>query len=135
MLAFTLRGCSLALRLFPFARDGAEGWFGLWNEKFGVKHNGPLGGASGPIVFKSRLLSRDATGGGSSRPEALDDYYITVPFGGCGSAKFATGFGTISSYGKRTLPGMASHPWIQSDEHAAVVLTRDAIVVAVLQLN
>jgi hypothetical protein len=39
-----------------------------------IKHKGPLGGASRPFAFKSRLLSRDATGGGSSRPEALIDY-------------------------------------------------------------
>ena len=43
---------------------------------FRLKHKGPPGGASGPFAFKSRLLSRDATGGGSSRPEALDQYGI-----------------------------------------------------------
>jgi hypothetical protein len=44
-----------------------------------LKHNGPLGGASGPIAFKWRLLSRDTTGGGSSRPEA-PKYYLTLIF-------------------------------------------------------
>jgi hypothetical protein len=56
--------------------SGVVGWLRYWVRKVVLKHNGPPGGASGPIVFKSRLLSRDATGGGSSRPEALPDYYI-----------------------------------------------------------
>ena len=42
------------------------------------------GGASGPFAFKSRLLSRDTTGGGSSRPEAQPNYRII-------RAKFAGG--------------------------------------------
>jgi hypothetical protein len=58
--------CDLTLSAVSIADSGATG-----NR---IKHNGPLGGASGRIAFKSRLLSRDATGGGSSRPEALDYY-------------------------------------------------------------
>jgi hypothetical protein len=61
--------------------------------RFEVKHKGPPGGASGPFAFKSRLLSRDATGGGSSRPEALDNYDINLRSGSCGSGNFGTVFG------------------------------------------
>src|SRR5580693_6191466 len=66
----------------------------IYNQVFGFKHKGPPGGASGPFAFKSRLLSRDATGGGSSRPEALDNYDINLRPRSCGSTNFATAFGT-----------------------------------------
>ena len=62
-------------------------------EIWGLKHKGPPGGASGPFAFKSRLLSRDATGGGSSRPEALNNYDINLRPGSCGLTNFGRVFG------------------------------------------